>query len=129
MRIANKRRGRVGKIVGRANERQGRGGKMVGRANGKRSRERRGMTRDPSAPMGRRDFRRWGFAKVGAEVGEDGTSVFGDGAVARAAAVKRRRLRRRGTPVVPDRMKGGTTGGGRGGRGRRGDTCCRAGIG
>ena len=65
--------------------------------------------------------------------------------MARAAAVESRGLRRRGapavpvgrgtpavpdgTPAVPDGMKGGTTGGGRGGRGRRGAPAVRAGRG
>ncbi len=35
----------------------------------------------------------------------------------------------RGTPAVPDGMKEGTTGGGRGGRGRKGSPAVRAGIG
>ncbi len=119
---------------GRVNERRGRVGESGGRTNKKRSRERRVMTWDPSAPMGRRELRWWGrggrdsavsppvghgvggicdrgiqetpFApppttKVGTEVGEDGASVFGGGAVARAAAVERRGLRRRGAPAVP----------------------------
>ncbi len=71
----------------------------------------------------------------GTEVGEDGASVFGGGTVARAAAVERRGLRRRGapavpvgrgTPAVPDGIRGGTTGGG---RGRRGAPAVCAGIG
>ena len=33
-------------------------------------------------------------------MGEDGASVCGDGVVARAAVVERRRLRRRGAPAV-----------------------------
>ncbi len=67
--------------------------------------------------------------------------------VARAEPVERRGLRRRGAPTVPagrdtpavpagsgapavpDGMKGGATGGGRGGRGRRGTPAVRAGIG
>ena len=60
---------------------------------------------------------------------DGGASVFGDGVEARAAAGESRALRRRGTPAVPvgrgapavpNGMRGGTTGGGRGGRGRRG---------
>ena len=78
-------------------------------------------------------------------MGEDGASVGGDWVVVRAAAVESRGLRRRGTlavpvgrgtpavpdgtPAVPDGMKGGTTGGGRGGRGRRGAPAVRAGRG
>ena len=68
--------------------------------------------------------------------GNGGASVVGVVVEARAAAGESRGLRRRGTlavpvgrdtpavpdgtPAVPDGMKGGTTGGGRGGRGRRG---------
>ena len=71
-------------------------------------------------------------------MGEDGASVGGDWVVVRAAAVESRGLRRRGapvgpvgrgTPAVPDGMRGGTTGGGRGGRGRRGAPAVRAGRG
>jgi hypothetical protein len=76
--------------------------------------------------------------KVGAEVGEDGASAGEDGVVARAAAVESRGLRRRGapadpvgrgTPAVPAGSRGGTTGVGRGGRGRGGAPAVRAGIG
>ncbi len=67
--------------------------------------------------------------------------------VARAEAVEMRGLRRRGAPTVPagrdipavpagsgapavpDGMEGGTTGGGRGGKGRRGTPAGRVGIG
>ena len=70
--------------------------------------------------------------------GNGGASVVGVGVEARAAAGESRGLRRRGTlagavgrgtPAVPDGMKGGTTGGGRGGRGRRGAPAVRAGRG
>jgi hypothetical protein len=75
---------------------------------------------------------------------------MGDGAgrtVARAEVVERRGLRQRGAPAVPagrdtpavpagsgapaipDGMEGGTIGGGRGGRNRRGTPAVRAGIG
>ena len=76
--------------------------------------------------------------KVRTEVGEDGASVCGDWVVVRAAAGESRGLRRRGapagpvgrgTPAVPDGMRGGTTGKGRGERGRRGTPAVRAGIG
>ncbi len=65
--------------------------------------------------------------KVVAEVGEDGASGVGGGAVARAAAVERRGLPwrigapadpdGRGTPAVPAGTEGGTTGGESRGRG------------
>ena len=42
-----------------ANERQGRGEESGGRTNGRRSKERRGRTLDPSAPMGQRELRWW----------------------------------------------------------------------
>ena len=70
--------------------------------------------------------------------GDGGDSAGKDGVVARAAAVESRGLRRRGgpadpvgrgAPAVPAGRRGGTTGGGRGGRGRKGAPAVRAGRG
>ncbi len=100
-----------------------------------------------SSPPARPPLRASG---VGIKVGEYRAGGDGGGvgaATARAEAVERRGLRRRGEPVVPagvhtpavssgsgasavlDGMEGGRTGGGRGGRGRRGAPAVRAGIG
>ncbi len=66
---------------GRANEKQGRGEESGEGTNGQRSRERRGMTLDPSTPMGQRELRWWDQCLLWRGGGEGGS-----GGESRAAA-------------------------------------------